>query len=160
MAQGFEFALRFKTCYNLSMKTCSGCKRDLTLDNFSKNKSKRDGLNTKCKFCQKEYYKTYYSGDKEQTRLRNRNADFKAAAKELIRTAKDVPCTDCGNSYPHYVMDFDHLDPSIKEAGVASMINCGSLEKIRTEIAKCEVVCANCHRERTHNGVRDAGLPL
>lgn len=142
------------------MKTCNDCKRELSLDQFSKNASKKDGLNQKCKDCQRAYYRVYYSSDKEKDRIKRRNEKFKADAKELIRAEKDRPCADCGIKYPHYVMDFDHLDPKQKEFGVASMINCGSLDLIRKEIAKCEVVCSNCHRERTHSGVRDAGFPM
>lgn len=69
--------------------------------------------------------------------------------KELVRAAKDRPCTDCGGSFPYYVMDFDHLDPSEKVDQVGVMLGY-STKRILAEIAKCEVVCANCHRVRTH----------
>jgi len=69
---------------------------------------------------------------------------------KYIRSVKDVPCTDCGIKYPYYVMEFDHLDPSKKEYGVAKLVSCGSWTKVKREIAKCEVVCSNCHRIRTY----------
>ena len=56
-------------------------------------------------------------------------------------------CADCGINYPYYVMDFDHLHS--KEANISALINTCSMRKIRAEIDKCEVVCANCHRQRT-----------
>ena len=68
---------------------------------------------------------------------------------QVINTAKSVPCMDCGVSYPPYVMDFDHRDPSLKTTNVSRM-KTRSIELIQEEIAKCDVVCANCHRERTH----------
>lgn len=71
---------------------------------------------------------------------------MKAAARELIRQAKSVPCADCGQKFPYYVMDFDHLTD--KSMNVSKMVTY-SLTRIRDEIAKCDVVCANCHRERT-----------
>jgi hypothetical protein len=46
-------------------------------------------------------------------------------------------------------MDFDHLDRSQKVANVGVIITRGSWAKLKAEIAKCEVVCANCHRLRT-----------
>jgi hypothetical protein len=67
----------------------------------------------------------------------------------LARQAKDVPCADCGVRYPHYVMDFDHVEGE-KLANLASMKSTGvGKQKFMDEIAKCEVVCSNCHRVRT-----------
>lgn len=68
--------------------------------------------------------------------------------KQMIREAKAVPCADCGETYPHYVMDFDHLGE--KDVIVSRLVAHGSVRKLEEEIAKCEVVCSNCHRERTH----------
>ena len=66
-----------------------------------------------------------------------------------VRRVKDVPCLDCGRSYPHYVMDFDHVRGK-KKMDVAVMVQSGvSIRTLRMEIAKCEIVCSNCHRERT-----------
>jgi hypothetical protein len=64
--------------------------------------------------------------------------------------AKNRPCADCGRSYPPYVMDFDHVRGE-KVANVSVLVAGGaSRRRVLAEIAKCEVVCANCHRERTH----------
>ncbi len=59
------------------------------------------------------------------------------------------PCIDCGESDP-VVLEFDHRENTKKISAVAEMIghNCG-WEKIKTEIEKCDVRCANCHRRRT-----------
>jgi hypothetical protein len=51
-------------------------------------------------------------------------------------------------TYPPYVMDFDHLDG--KEFTISSSGADYSHAKLVAEIAKCEVVCSNCHRQRTH----------
>lgn len=65
----------------------------------------------------------------------------------VSRKLKERPCMDCGQSYPHYVMDFDHVRGT-KAANVARMVAC-SIEKLLKEIDKCDVVCSNCHRKRT-----------
>ena len=58
-------------------------------------------------------------------------------------------CLDCGENNP-IVLDFDHIHN--KKYNVSRMIHDGfSWAAIKKEIAKCEVVCANCHRIRTHN---------
>lgn len=66
-----------------------------------------------------------------------------------MRKAKAKPCTDCGIRYPYYVMQFDHLRDKKYDLGSGKARSIGR-EAFKTEIAKCEVVCANCHMERTH----------
>ena len=65
----------------------------------------------------------------------------------IIEAAKCKPCMDCGREYPHYVLDFDHVRGD-KRRAVSKMKYC-SVRLLLEEIAKCDVVCANCHRERT-----------
>lgn len=61
----------------------------------------------------------------------------------------ESPCTDCGLHYPYYVMHFDHLGD--KTHKVSRLANAGaSIDRLKLEIAKCELVCANCHAIRTH----------
>lgn len=74
-------------------------------------------------------------------------------AKTIIDEIKKAPCMDCGVSYPPYVMDFDHRDETVKVDNVANMVGHAnnSMTLIMEEIAKCDLVCANCHRIRTHN---------
>jgi hypothetical protein len=67
----------------------------------------------------------------------------------IIRELKSDPCTDCGVSYPFYVMDFDHLPGFKKSFNVSSVQHTSSIVKLLEEIDKCELVCANCHRART-----------
>ncbi len=69
---------------------------------------------------------------------------------EVYRYKESVPCADCGNFFPHYVMDFDHVRGE-KEFNISSLISSrGTRKRIWDEIAKCDVVCANCHRIRTY----------
>jgi len=69
---------------------------------------------------------------------------------DLVYAAKDVPCADCGVKYPPYVMDFDHRPGEVKLFNVGQSRSGRPLEDILLEIKKCDVVCSNCHRERTH----------
>lgn len=64
--------------------------------------------------------------------------------KRLTRTARDKPCSRCGNRYPLVCMDFHHRDPTEKEFAILAMPM--GLKRTAAEIAKCDVVCANCHR--------------
>ncbi len=131
------------------MKKCSKCNKKKSLNSFSKNRSRKDGLNSSCKDCHSEYLKTHYKSNKatyktSNTKTRNR-------IREYIQQAKSKPCMDCKQSYPYWVMDFDHRDPKQKRFNVSRMHSTGSIELVKTEIDKCDVICANCHRERTYN---------
>jgi hypothetical protein len=123
-----------------SKKLCNVCKI-----NPSRNQ-KRGGY---CTQCNNEYGRANYKANKEryfkQAKGRDKQLD------ELIIKHKSKPCADCDIQYPPYVMDFDHLDGETKEFGISYMRRHRmAFDKIEAEIAKCEVVCANCHRERTN----------
>ena len=70
---------------------------------------------------------------------------------DLKRKLKNKPCADCEKSYPYYVMDFDHVRGKklFAMAQTTSITRVGR-KKLLEEAAKCEVVCSNCHRERTY----------
>jgi hypothetical protein len=71
--------------------------------------------------------------------------------RRIILRRKDAPCRDCGIRYPPYVMQFDHRDPTLKLATPALIARKGwSFERTNQELDKCDVVCANCHAERTY----------
>lgn len=77
--------------------------------------------------------------------LHRQKQQFKQRLVDIKQTSG---CVDCGERNP-VVLDFDHLKD--KKYNVSRMIHEGfSWKAIAREIAKCEVVCANCHRIRTH----------
>jgi len=60
------------------------------------------------------------------------------------------PCKDCGNKFPAECMDYDHTDPTMKSSGISILVDRNTVWRtILDEIAKCDLVCANCHRIRT-----------
>lgn len=99
------------------------------------------------------YWREWYENNKHRE-------DYKAAdkaTKKRLRKEKGVwlseykktlTCKRCGiNDFR--VLDFHHQDPKEKDFAVANMIRLGlSREKVLIEIAKCEVLCSNCHRIR------------
>lgn len=66
----------------------------------------------------------------------------------LIHRLKDVPCADCGNRFPVYVMEFDHARGE-KVCNVPKLWHC-SEDVFLAEVEKCDVTCSNCHKIRTH----------
>lgn len=59
-------------------------------------------------------------------------------------------CFCCGYKEDPCALDFDHLNPDQKHAGVGKMMT-HSFDKILNEMNKCQLLCANCHRIKTHN---------
>lgn len=77
-----------------------------------------------------------------------------AQLAEIVREAKtNKPCVDCRVIYPAYVMDFDHVR-GVKCFAISMRKNI-SAGPLYEEIAKCDVICANCHRERTFGHRKD-----
>lgn len=79
------------------------------------------------------------------------------ALREITTAAKNVPCAICGVKYKYYQMDLDHIDPTKKKYTVSKLVQNAkcSEETLRAEIAKCRVLCANCHREVTHQQAKE-----
>ena len=108
---------------------------------------------------QRPYNVAYYANnrDAEIQRVTSRQRSTLAWLRELCR----VPCLDCGGTYPPFAMDFDHRDPSTKlfdlRAGSGG-IWLKSRQVLEAEVAKCDIVCANCHRVRTHRVFVDGAL--
>ena len=79
----------------------------------------------------------YAATDRRRLLVATRNKLFKAGK----------PCHDCGETYHQEVMEFDHVRGEKRWDVSQNMWR--SLEEVEAEIAKCELVCANCHRLRT-----------
>lgn len=100
-----------------------------------------------CKLCQREMSKSHYERNRQS--YYDRNERRKKANNLFLKEYKDNPCLDCGNSYPYYVMDLHHRDGEEKEALISQLVNKTTLPRLKRELAKCDLLCANCHRERT-----------
>jgi hypothetical protein len=79
------------------------------------------------------------------------NKRFYESRRKMLHQLKDSSCKDCGVCYPPYVMHFDHVPGRGEKAfDIGKSFYMYSVEKLLAEIAKCDLVCANCHAERTH----------
>lgn len=84
-------------------------------------------------------------------KIKAKNLKYYRPRERLITQVKSVPCMDCKRQYPAYVMDLDHRDRTTKLFGIGNGHG-RNMEILIAEIAKCDVVCSNCHRERTFGG--------
>jgi hypothetical protein len=127
-------------------KKCCACKTDKSLEHFDFKNKALGVRHVRCKPCQRTYGQAHYRANKSHYSERNKAARKKF--NEKIRKLKEHPCADCGILYPYYVMDFDHLQNKLAE--VSYLATWGQRGQALEEIKKCEVVCSNCHRERTY----------
>jgi hypothetical protein len=135
-----------------SLKTCTKCKSQKPIAEFSFRKR---SVGQRCSWCQpcmrahnmQRYYKhhEYYRAHHKELTGKSRNLKAKRVFKYLLEHA----CVDCGETDP-IVLEFDHRDGEEKDRTVAELVsdNCG-WAKILAEIEKCDVRCANCHRRKT-----------
>lgn len=134
------------------MKRCNTCDKPKKLDDFHKKSSSPDGHSNKCKCCQKEYQVQHYATNGD--RIYQNNLDRRIYLAQEVDKLKDLPCIDCGIKYEPFCMDFDHL--SNKMMTISKMIHeTFSLERIMEEIAKCELVCVLCHKNRTYQRLQE-----
>jgi hypothetical protein len=132
---------------------CYQCKQDLPTSDFSKAKTnKYREYQNNCKKCQaynaREHYKINKDKKMAQTVIWNQSArdrNYKFLYRWMKRFAK---CIDCGYNDIR-ALEFDHVRGD-KYKGVKDMCNrTASINRIKDEIRKCEVRCANCHRIKT-----------
>lgn len=126
------------------MRKCKDCEIEKDESEFHK---KRESRQSYCKDCQNARTRQHYQDNKDAYKKRAKDRDKKLRA-ELAVYKESHPCADCKQFYPSYVMDFDHLRD--KKFGVSQKFTRFSADEVWEEIAKCELVCANCHRIRTH----------
>lgn len=130
----------------METKICSTCKLSKTIDAFSKNKAKKDGLSYHCKECHTIYIKKHYIQNKKY---------YKDKTKERCKKLRDwfrefkseLKCIECGESHPACI-EFHHLDQTKKDFDLATAVAKGFMkERILEEIAKCVAICSNCHKK-------------
>lgn len=120
-------------------QVCNGCGRILFASDFHRGQAR-------CKDCRRGYMAKRGEVHRRQTRRARdrRRAIARAYVLDLLRSGA---CSDCGLADPA-VLEFDHVGPKRMEVGKL-VREAYRLERIKAEIANCELVCANCHRRRT-----------
>ena len=108
---------------------------------------------TTLKECKKHGLTDHVEDDKNYLRCKACRVDAvtrrRKKVKQMSVEYKGGKCFDCGFESDYYdVYDFHHLDPSKKDFGVSYKGYTKSWEKVKVELDKCVMLCANCHRIR------------
>lgn len=132
-------------------KICTKCKILKDFNSFHKRKRALDGHASWCRDCfkinwQKRYYEnhTHYRArhNKSRSEIREQNARL------VFEYLEKHPCISCGESDP-IVLEFDHRKMDEKIESISNLIRDASWKRIKSEIEKCDVLCANCHRRKS-----------
>lgn len=132
-------------------KICCMCGAKKPLEEYNKNKGRKDGLQSRCRPCDKKRsIKLYYArGEVGRKKIyANKEARRWERRAWIFEYLLCHPCVDCGEKDP-IVLEFDHRDPSKKKGNMAQLVSEASLKKVKQEVKKCDVRCANCHRTKT-----------
>lgn len=119
-------------------KTCSDCRI-----------AKRRTYN-KHKWKNKQHRNRAYQYAKLYRALHGCSGPTERTTIAYVIKAKDRPCMDCGGRFPAECMDFDRRDETVKLFVLSSVAaRHKPLVDIDAEMAKCDLICSNCHRIRT-----------
>ncbi len=132
------------------MKLCSRCGLLKHRSSFNRSSRNVDRLQVYCRECSAEVSHVRYEVKVGRNGPRTSRPVYAVARGAWLRSLKvGRPCTDCGKLFDPQVMQWDHL-PGFEKIGEISGSWTGRTEEeILGEIAKCELVCTNCHTIRT-----------
>lgn len=125
------------------MRVCPKCERDEFKTRFGSEKNR----NNKCLECQNAYRRQHYIDNKEKYLAKAKRWN-QQQREWLAEYKRSRPCVDCEQFFNPWQMQFDHLED--KAFDISSAITSKSREAILKEIEKCDLVCANCHADRTY----------
>lgn len=135
----------------METKVCSKCQGEpQPIENFAFKNKEKGWRHSYCKKCMNEVNRLlYHSSEKRKQDVRKFTYGLIEKIRIYIKEYKEnIGCTNCKIKYPSYVLDFHHIDD--KKEQISQMVSSGNLKRIKEEIEKCIVVCANCHREIHH----------
>lgn len=97
--------------------------------------------------------KRKFMSSHERAKARSKNKHYKQKRQKenkdfLISYLKENPCIECGES-DIIVLEFDHIESDKKFKNISVLRKHYSLDALKKEIEKCQVLCANCHRRKT-----------
>lgn len=142
----------------MSRKRCRRCLKTRSTRAFARATKAQDGRQSYCRDCNNAYRRARRGTHEDYRRsaVQSARTQRRKVAEEINKIKAETPCADCNLRWKPWQMQFDHVRGR-KMADVATLVRRGSRKRALEEIAKCELVCANCHADRTHRR-RHAGV--
>lgn len=142
------------------MKRCGKCKVVQPILDFYNDISRPDGLSSYCKICTSEVNRS--ARDKIRGGPSTPRPEIRGTAiSAYVNILKSEPCMDCCGTFPPEAMDWDHRPGEDKFMDVGKLVGGRySFDIVMAEIAKCDLVCAVCHRIRSKARLNENNFPL
>lgn len=123
-------------------KRCITCESVKPVSQFNRKSATR--LQPYCRDCSRAYSRGHYLANK--AKYRARITGRKEQIRQWFRSRKEhLKCAVCSENHPA-CLHFHHNDPNAKEIHLSKAVACGcAIARIEREMAKCTVLCANCH---------------
>lgn len=131
------------------MRRCNRCGEVKPLQAFAWHRKSLGQRQHHCRECMCAYGREHYRANREKyiaAEARRKRARLEERMGYLVDYLGSHPCVDCGEADP-LVLEFDHLGG--KRFAISQGFSGRNWQSVLEEIAKCDVVCANCHRRRT-----------
>jgi len=130
-------------------KVCSKCKIEKSINEFRLRNKLKGWRHSECNLCHKSFTKPYYQKYKKDYLARNK-ARRDTIYGYILAYKLEHPCEICGESEP-VCLDFHHLrDKKFNISEATYLLSLRNIEELKNEIAKCQILCSNCHR-KVHN---------
>lgn len=100
----------------------------------------------------RRYGRSVASIRKRLNQVSHNTAEWRRRVKDKAIEYKGGKCSRCNYDKCKEALEFHHTEPSHKDFGIAQKGATRSWERVKVELDKCILVCANCHRE-IHNGM-------
>ncbi len=130
-------------------RRCGRCGTHKPVEQFAWRRRAKGQRDNYCRPCRAAYKQEHYAANRQRyidEALRRKRALVRERVAYLVDFLRSHPCVDCGEADP-VVLEFDHR--GAKAFGVGKGFRDRNWQAVLDEMAKCDVVCANCHRRRT-----------
>ncbi|HEX6035472.1 MAG TPA: hypothetical protein VFY83_13605 [Anaerolineales bacterium] len=134
----------------MTTRLCSKCGKEKDIEEFPLRNRFTQRRQAHCKDCSLAMGRDWYQRNKDyqKANARKHSTEYRDALREYLhKYLRSHPCEQCGESDP-VVLEFHHVGE--KDMTISEMITrITSVERLKEELKKTQVLCANCQRKVT-----------
>lgn len=129
----------------MKTKFCNKCTTNKSVDDFHKNPTRKDGVQTMCKECRKVYHRKHYEKNIDKYK-QNAKKNRISIINFINRYKQFIGCKSCSEKR-FWILEFHHRNKEEKLNNINTLRYFGSLRLVKEEMRKCDILCGNCHKD-------------